>query len=714
MSQSISVAPIKPPQVLPECVIKIGGVAIPEQSFRWGFPAGIAPYRGSFRVPYGLVSQIEKISNPTTIDLNIKGTILAKRADLALQVKNLYIEEIKGDDLSHFLVVISDRRSRLRGQKVTISANITRKENRFAEGQKGTTKEVGTAKLREEMDRYSIYRYDDWSINGTRTWTAYQLLKDALKQIGISRISGGVDNGFVTENIVFEEEDATTVIPQLLAWSRLNIGLDASGNYYLFSADDTPNSIAGLVPNSPLLGQSTLYKQDLSRVRPSVVTVQYRKKQEVFVRAMALENQGLSTTTGPFSVPIWTEKGITQQHKNEGRVVGCINVIKIPYDIQINGEWRQRGTYCDIKEYFTAIKMNENTVREGWFVDKLLLKHAFINKKTENAPYLGAPDMLASQEVYAIKSAYRQLYQIDPYWVKRWKSWECVRCSVADPVSGFQLPSPVWTDYCIIPKVRLPEIAKRKDLHAKAAYNVLADRDDADREHSSTLATIQVVDQELGIFRVVFPPLLDAVIQEIVPFAVDPLPGIAGNISPTFWGQAKPRESHVLETVITAVPALDKNLKSTDDQFLKISVVSAKKSKGPEIEYLSNLEVARYPLALGISDHAQSGVDKATAERAIALDMPINSQYLLPLATGESDQIFWSYKDRWAGIAEYAGCDPDKLKLFPGCQSITIQFSPTNGLSTRYDCMQPQTPEIGTILPKKVREYLYRQIPKTQ
>ena len=157
----------------------------------------------------------------------------------------------------------------------------------------------------------------------------------------------------------------------------------------------------------------------------------------------------------------------------------------------------------------------------------------------------------------------------------------------------------------------------------------------------------------------------------------------------------------------------------TEDQFQAVAVSNrTRPAKGPEIEYLSTLEVARFPVLMGLSEQ-NLGLGKtklSEAKAAIARDLPINLGYIVPLAQAEASRIFLGYIDRWAGYASCAGVDMKKLKLFGQCQRITITWNENDGgLKSFYDLTQrPGPPELQNFLPTYARKYLYKQLPKVQ
>ena len=716
---SINLDPVKVPKLFNPPLIKIGHVPISEQMFAWEFTPGPLPYRTHFQFVNELHDKIKTVKNPTTIQLKCQGSIGQQQQDVNLFIENVFLIEGRQSDKYHWQWEIQDMRFLWRGEKITLKANRTWKVNKFGEGAK-TRNKKDPGSLREPFNRFASYRYIPWSVKKDgKPYTALELLKEAFKQLpGVYPSSFPSDNGYISENIAFEEEEPQLVLGTLCNWARCNIGVSLKGVPYVYSIDELENfSISKFVPiEKQVIEGGIIFKEDRSRTRPPAIHVKFRRKEEIIIRLESQNNKYKAPDNKPWKLTPTSK--IKQKEINEGRAVVCQNIIKLPNDTFINGQWYQRNTYILMKDYLDALKISEELVRKKWFSDLLVIYHAVLQAPAGNLSAAGGPDPQAMMRVRAIQQHYRRVFQIDPYWVQRWESWENKRCTVVDPVSGFSSPSPVWQDFCLIPKIRPPSIkTKQKHLYAVGGYNWILSEKDPDRESPLTVASLRILDQELGIFEIDFPQMINDVIQEIIPSAVTEPPRIAATATLFDWSRVTLRENFELEAIISTVPAVDKKSKPTEKQFMTVSVLNSDAGEGPEIEYLSGIEVARYPIDVGLSEKTL-GLGKtslAEAKKAIAADIPTNVSFLVPIAQAEANRMFHGYLDRHSGFSTCAGVDINKLRLFGQCKGISVSFSRNGGLKTYYNVTTPPAPRnLQNLLPDHVRRYAYKQLPQTQ
>jgi len=719
--RNINLAPIKGPQPFEKVSIWLEGVPLTKQAFSWSFLPGPSPYVCFLTFPNELHRAVSQLSNPVTVTIVADGEIAGKKEKDTIKIENLYLIEGRQEDKYHWSWELRDSRFLWRGEKITLKANRTWKTNLFAEGETVTGKDPGA--LRLQFVRYAKYRYIPWSLkNEAKPWTALELLEEAFNQLpGPKPGQWPPDNGFIQENIAFEEEDSVSVLSTLCNMARVNIGIDLAGNPYIYSIDELDKkNINNFIPLDRMIVEGgVVYRENRHRIRPPRCQVKFRKKQEVIVRFQPQDYRYQAKDNKRWALT--STSNITQKLIDEGRAVCCQNVVRLPNDIQYGGKWYQRNTYMLLNDYLSAIKLTEKQIREAWFKDLLLIYHAGLGNSSVTVGAQGELDLQAAMQVRALQRAYRRIWQIDPYFVQRWESWEAIRCAVVDAVTGFSSPSPVWQDICILPQLRPPTIKRvqAKLFNVHGGYNWIIFEKDPKRIAPLTVASISILDAELGIFEVTFPDYINSVIHDIIPSAVTIPPSVAPTAPLHTWEGCHLREQFEFETIISVVPALDKKGKMTEDQFQSVKVSNrTRPAKGPEIEYLSTLEVARFPVLMGLSEQ-NLGLGKtklSEAKAAIARDLPINLGYIVPLAQAEASRIFLGYIDRWAGYASCAGVDMKKLKLFGQCQRITITWNENDGgLKSFYDLTQrPGPPELQNFLPTYAKKYLYKQLPKVQ
>jgi len=721
--RTIGLAPAKAGESPAQPELTLGGVALPAQPFVWRFTPGASPYRMTVRVPIALDPLIAAVPNPTALHLKVAGNI-SGMGDQAVDVTlaRVYIQEPRRSNAFQTIWEIADRRRELVGHTVTIMANMTWRLNALGTG---LPAEIGTddpAILREQFDRFSTFRYLPWSRNPTtsRPWTAHQLLVKILTdEFGACDTETGVENGYVEENIDWQEMPTTEALTHLASLAREDFGIAPDGTPYVYPTVDIVRGEETVIPlNRPSLDGSVIYRADLSRVRPPQVAVKFACLREVQVVNVypCPEVTVPVGRNGPVPVPTRdTRTGIEypQEDQDAGRIVGCWNVVQLPVDADIqtaDGLVRhQRGCWVPMDAYLTHLKIDDELVRQLWFSNMLEIYYAGV--LGENAD-LGQLDPLRLTLIGAVRQHYRRSYQMDPYWVQRWRSWSSTRCTVVDPVTRFSGPSPLWANYCIVPKVRLPQMARYPDLWRDTAYNVIMGDDntaqvlDEQSAAAYTAGTIRLVDGPLGIFAVEYPRSVDQIIAEIIPSAVKPLPTMNPDANRAIFMGCELQNWHALETIVSVQPAVDPVNSDPEKAWVKFPIGVTPPGKGPLVEYLSRIEVARYPVLRGLT-----ATEREAASAALATGLPINVAMLAAIAHVEARRLAYSWKDRLTGYGVFPGVDTAKLRLFGPCRGITIEWS-DRGLRSEYDLTIPPTaPDlVQQGVPEAIQRFVQRRL----
>jgi hypothetical protein len=277
----------------------------------------------------------------------------------------------------------------------------------------------------------------------------------------------------------------------------------------------------------------------------------------------------------------------------ERRALACVNVIPVPYPFSYNGARFDVGEYVPIQYYFAAIGITEASVCSYWFSSAL---DRFISHTFAGGNLTQDIDMQASLIASAIRDHYRQTYMIDPYCMRRIRKWSTNKVAILDNYSHYSSPSPLWADFCIVPKTRHPYWAQSMHLWDAEAYNYIVNTQDPTRK-KGTAGTIVMVNEQLGVFRVSYPSLIDQVVDEIIPSGVENIPkGLVGGTGQAVWEQASLSPYFTLETLASVMWDVD----SADEfggsgKFYDVEFdYSSQAGNGPDIVYLSHLDVARY------------------------------------------------------------------------------------------------------------------------
>jgi len=292
---------------------------------------------------------------------------------------------------------------------------------------------------------------------------------------------------------------------------------------------------------------------------------------------------------------------------------------------------------------------------------------------------------------------------IDTYSMDLIEKWEPTRCIVIDNFRRYSPPSPVFMDYCLIPGVRPINIANRTSIWQQACRNWIVNDNDPEREYPTPF-TLEIVNHDLGIFRISSPPLLDKVIDSLVPSAIENPPIISLTADRLVYQNTHLLEEHTFESVISVVWAageVDRNYDSENKYYTYTFDYNGALGicNGPEIDFLSTLEYARMrsnlrdPEAIPISE-----------------EVPINQDILSAIASAEAAKLVFQFKDRIVGIITVAGLVKSYI-LDGNMKSITYEFSVGLGARTTFDLRAiPTTPTIEQVVPQRIINFLRKHV----
>lgn len=681
--------------------INIGGVPIIAQRFSWALTAGVLPFKNRFLVSPSLSLQLEKIQNPTYIELKLTGGVTGNPDPVILRFENIYLLEPQKVDPYHVSWELADSRYSWRGLKLYCNYNKTRAKNQI--GVAVAAAETEPAALRKPFEIYAIGRYLPWSVKleSQKPYNMQEIAEIELKKLGIPvTLNPNHRGAYVVENVLYHGTDIYIGIQDILHRSRLNLGIRMDGSVYVYSVDffdDTQIDIIAKLKDQKKLEPQILYRNDLKRVRPKKINVRFQKQVEVRVIDVgAGENfKGLYP-----NLPLWSQKDIDNR-----RVIGCRNVMPVPYEtLRLNSkppQYYKIGEWVLVDEYIRAIGLSDFNVRTKWHVD--LLEKDYARKREIDlgiAPSL-ANEQVAYHIISAIRQHYRQTYQFDSWIMDRIESWNATRTAVINNYDHYSPKSPLFSDYCVLPVFRYPGMARRTVGWDRLAYNWIINEKDPYRRRP-TLGTVTKINQQFGIFRIEYPPLVDMHIKKIYPFALDPLPYPSLTPSVSSLKDSYIKKEHTLETIISVVWSTDtKDNFSGRSKYYNFNVDFTNQGgiAPRNFDYLSKTEYARIPI-------------KELNEEGKIInnpDKPINEGLLQAIANSESAKIINSLRDRYVGIVTLAGAI--KMDITGNIKYIRYNFIPKSGLSTTINmAMFPPDPTLVQTLPQKAINFLEKQV----
>lgn len=733
--------------------ITIGGVSFISQNFNWGLIPGAKPYITNIMIPRGgLSDRLRRVKNPTNIKIEVYGGLRGKADKETIEIDDVFLIQPKAINAINDYWQIADKRFAWRGEKLFFSYNMTRQKNDFIRTVSTKNVKNDPGEIRKTIDRYSSGRYIPWTVK--EDGTPYSMLEIIYTeivqrfQIPINKQSFLSENiSYTVENVEYQGVDVYEGINSLLSRSRLSLGLNLKGEFEVYSVDFFDNSsqsvkryLSGLKRVTP----SELYDQELKRIRPRYINIHFEKKVETKLVASTSEDQPAKTQGGNIDgtiEPLPLEANppsYTQKNIEDRQVIGCENVIPVPYPRALDGGKKlyNIGEYVPMWKYLKSLGLTDQDVRTYFFSDQLAYIIALKNKTAAEIDLnrLSLSFHIAS----TIKKHYRQTYQIDPYYMDRIKKWETKRTGIVDNYSRFSSPSPVWSDYAYLPNTRVPMLAKKYITSSAGQYqNIYVDQFDPDRENV-TPASLQMVNQPLGIFRIAFPGDIHKNIQQFVPSAIVPATNPYVSISSVTAINTNIVLSpfHTMESLISVVWNVDRfdkygsrneiynnllslhqkgvevdaellnqgSLNILDSKYKSITLdYSTKGGEGPTIEYLSKLDYARYKFP----EIAEGGQLKQSE--------PQNIGNLEAIAQAEGGKLINQYIDRVSGHTEYAGAITGPLKLVGNITSIVYSFSNEKGLTTKISFAEhTPTPTMQQQLPQSVLNYLERQVTRAE
>lgn len=689
--------------------ISIGGIDINSQGFAWALTAGVTPYMTTFTVTdLEINNNLLNLTNPTSITLSLTGGVNGRPEPFITQFDNIYILEPKRIDPFHTLWTIADARWAWRGRKIYGSWNKTRIKN-----EKGISINVSDTDpqiLKQQMDTFAVGRYLPWSLRGGEaTYTVYEILVEVLADLGIAYThnSTGQRGAYTLENVDLNGEDIYTGLSYLLSLSRLNMGINRFGSVYVFSLDwfDTSElNLKQAFANCLRTKPGVFWQQDLRKIRPSKINVRFEKKKEVWVIGTEATVQDRPEHFPQANSNLLYSNLRTQWDIDNWLAISCVNVMQVPYPIKINNIDVNTGEWVSVRSYLDAIGLTESDLRTYYFAGILERKYANYMETVKGVTPSAMNEVYAQHVIAAIKAHYRTTWKIDPYYCDHMESWEPRRVSVINNYDHFSPSSPVFQDCCFMPYVRHPAVAKRTATWNTDSYNWRPNVDDLQRKKPIG-ATISIVSQEFGIFSVSMPGggqnFLYGVAR-VFPFALDPLPYRSLSGSTYKLEQCHPMEKHVFETILSVKWATGRDRKyNSSTKYYQIPFVYG--GQGPEIDFLSGLEDARYCVK------SYKGDDPPILEGDPT--QPVNDKILGALASVEAAKLYNQYRDRYVGFVTFAGFVDTNLA--GTIKSINYSFSPHAGLETMVDAREiPPSPTIEQSLDQDSIDYLRKHVSK--
>lgn len=730
--------------VVPE--LRIGGVFLPAQPFAWSNIPGTEPYTTTFSVPPALSDKLESIQNPTTIEISFPTYTGAAGQEEPgnLLIENVYLVSRVYVNMLTAIWTVADARWLLQGKKIFSVYNKTLLKN---DSTTAFDTLLSPSDLRRYFETIAQGRYVSWTVKSDGTpYSLKEIVEIELGKLGIAIWKNATnDLSYVVENIIYHGIDASAVIEEMLGLARMQIGINNRGEIYLYSITTMENNVANplSILKSAKVVNGVLYAQNKKNGRPKAVSVLFEKKMETLL--VATEETRTtpkkdSSYTRPLDVSLpdgmdwWSQEDI-----DERRVIGCVNVLPVPYPVVVDGTDRNPGEWVPINFYLKAFGLTESFLfgaGASWFnggFENRFIWH--LRTKYFKVAILSAEQTRLTQMIAAtIREHWRKTYMVDPFFLDQIKKWETRLTTVINNYDKHASPSPVFANYFYVPFVR-NAVAVSQASWQSDSFSWEVPRDDPHLLNPSP-AQVHIINPNLGVFQVVYTKPLDPSVSMTGQFAISPTPNpspMANSITLDF---CYPTEQHVMLTLVSVVwernPKIqyssEENIdnirreeENTGDkiksQFFPITIKSPSQAEFPSWTIVSNVEYARFPypfrilnLPSGLVRFFGIGYKLLLDQIKKQRDIPLNEAFLQALAKYEASRIYNQFNDLYSGTLVVPGLKSG-LILCGTLSEITYNVSPSGGATTRFTFIDLMPyPSKETALPQKYIDFLRKAV----
>jgi len=359
-------------------IVKVGGVNIHQQTFAWALTAGVTPFEANFIVNQNVSQKLSNLKNPTSIEIEAFGGCKGEPEPIKIKFDKIYLLEPNKINPFHYFWKVADSRFQWKGKRLFGVFNKTRAKNQ--KGIATVAPETSPQILREQFDHFSVGRYLPWSVkkNG-KPYSVYEILEKVFQEndIKYTGSASGKKGSYILENINLNGQDFYTGIAHLLALSRLQMGIKRDGSVYVYSLDFFDENELNLKEKFSKIPKTTpgvFFKQELKKERPKKIHVYFDRKIETWlVSSQSSDSAWEENPNGRVKpLPVAPLAGVrTQEDINNRLVLGCENVIPIPYPIRINGVAKNVGEWVTMKSYLSALNISDVEIRAYFFAGRM-------------------------------------------------------------------------------------------------------------------------------------------------------------------------------------------------------------------------------------------------------------------------------------------------------------------------------------------------------
>ena len=694
--------------------VKLGNVVLATPFWRWVFLVGAQSPEMRFVVDNEVDKALGKTKNPIALVCEV--TRIDGRKKSNLNARKLYLRSRQRVDPWRTRWILRDERSEFENQLIGGRFNITRRANSLEQ-----LSVSGGEGLRDQSQQVRQFRYVPTSLkepgsdppdfyepkreleeNDGELWTALDIVKwcltNALKgRDDLPTIDfeiEGTDNEYIQEDITLGPtgERFSSVLRKFMNLARVSLYVSDEGKWIVYDTADPPipHKVGGYE------GAGAVELEDLSRERPKKVITRFGAVHEVLLRFDDDKSFTAARNTSPEEILLQLD-----------------NVAVVPSTITVAGREFVRGTYATISDLLEAYNTlgwpsGENLTRERlrkWHLARGAPRIGLLFKSGTN--FIDEEALIRWE---SLRNAYRINYRIPQALLDSITTWSPVRVTQIDPITGQRPPSPVWSDYAVVPTGKV-QLRKGNNVASQVlATNVKFPGLDKLDESTTSPATVRIVDQDVGIFAIDYGQAGDLTgrISYFFPGRlVDPLTARARGLDGGGLLETTELEEDFEMALILSVRfGVPNGVGSLYDLKGDPADFGVQDAFGPPHEVAHTREPARWRW-----NTKQTRLDFNSDNQVEVLEAElVNESTLQEIAKGETQRVYWSYTDRYVGRWKRAEFDPKKDRPRGAMQSLIVEFK-AGALQVQY--VLPEgvpTPTLYELLPSSARQVVYREI----
>lgn len=501
----------------------------------WRFQTGAEPYVGVFHCHEsqwnGNLAQ--RMKRREELTLYIKDDRGAE-----LSIKRLTIlHQLPSESPHRVYFAVADKRWEWPYRLVARDFNITRKT-----GSRTAYQDVVPLEVASYGD---IYDFMSYSLrDGLHRWTARQAFElmldivhetegnsDAINELRKEewkvdkwpmKDADSKENNAISLQNVSIRDNANVALSRMMSFiPGCDIYVDHEGITRVIDTMDlgeTERYFVSAVPNTTWSGD-VVRKIDRTSIRPSAVSVFFQKEIEV---AFEYSDDYAATTVSIDPIAPWVEN-----------VIPTVDPVTIVtrYDPFLEKEVTgpvPAGTWVEAKKWLQAMDATRNSASEPWTFDTI--STYWMEGSLEGALGASGAQMNVASEanmparVSALKQHWRQTFRINRRYMERIRDLMNVRVALLDPVTGARAPSAAWGQYCMVPTTKGRLMTARDDgteQHIMVNVDSLYPSNNSELnlvETTPSPVNVQLVDRELGIFRLQWVSHPWGTVETITPF----------------------------------------------------------------------------------------------------------------------------------------------------------------------------------------------------